>query len=76
MGRKGEPYATDTLISLMKDLGEPVNPAELDSVMSIGRNPEFCIFFPLAQSNGLPAQAFTGSLAGILTDDNPGTLES
>ena len=36
MGRKGEPYATDTLISLLKDLGEPVNPAELDSVMSIG----------------------------------------
>ncbi len=36
MGRKGDPYATDTLISLLKDVGEPVNPAELDSVMSIG----------------------------------------
>ena len=36
MGRKGDPYATDTLISLLKDVGEPVNSAELDSVMSIG----------------------------------------
>ena len=27
MGRKGDPYATDTLISLLKDVGEPVNPS-------------------------------------------------
>ncbi|MEZ7823567.1 MAG: aspartate kinase, partial [SAR324 cluster bacterium] len=75
MGRKGEPYATDTLISLMKDLGEPVNPAELDSVMSIGEILSSAYFSHLLSQNGLQAQAFTGSLAGILTDDNPGNAE-
>ena len=29
MGRKGDPYATDTLISMLKDVGEPVNPCLL-----------------------------------------------
>lgn len=75
MGRKGEPYATDTLISLLKDLGEPVNPAELDSVMSVGEILSSAYFSHLLSKNGLPAQAFTGSLAGILTDDNPGNAE-
>ncbi len=75
MGRKGEPYATDTLISLLTDLGEPVNPAELDSAMSIGEILSSAYFSHLLSQKGLPAQSFTGSLAGILTDDNPGNAE-
>ena len=75
MGRKGEPYATDTLIALLKDLGEPVNPAELDEVMSIGETLSSAFFSHLLSQNGLPAEAFTGRQAGILTDDNPGDAE-
>jgi aspartate kinase len=75
MGGKGEPYATDTLISLLKDLGEPVNPAELDAVMSIGETLSSAFFSHLLSQNGLPAEAFTGRQAGILTDDNPGNAE-
>ena len=75
MGRKGEPYATDTLISLLKDVGEPVNPAELDSVMSIGERLSSAYFSHLLTMNGMPAAAFTGGQAGILTDDNPGNAE-
>ena len=75
MGRKGEPYATDTLIALLKDLGEPVNPAELDAVMSIGETLSSAFFSHLLSQNGLPAEAFTGRQAGILTDDNPGNAE-
>ncbi|MCH2287279.1 MAG: aspartate kinase [SAR324 cluster bacterium] len=75
MGRKGEPYATDTLISLLKDVGEPVNPAELDSVMSLGETLSSAYFTHLLSQNGLPAEAFTGRQAGILTDDNPGNAE-
>ncbi|MDP6215780.1 MAG: aspartate kinase [SAR324 cluster bacterium] len=75
MGRKGEPYATDTLIALLKDLGEPVNPAELDEVMSIGETLSSAFFSHLLSQNGLPAEAFTGRQAGILTDDNPGNAE-
>ena len=75
MGRKGEPYATDTLISLLKDLGEPVNPAELDAVMSLGETLSSVYVSHLLSQNGLPAQAFTGIQAGILTDDNPGNAK-
>ncbi len=75
MGRKGEPYATDTLISLLKDVGEPVNPAELDSVMSLGETLSSAYFTHLLSQNGLPAAAFTGQQAGILTNDNPGNAE-
>ena len=71
MGRKGEPYATDTLSSLMQDVGEPGNPAELDSVMSLGETLSSAYFTHLLSQNGLPAEAFTGRQAGILTDDNP-----
>ena len=75
MGRKGDPYATDTLISLLKDVGEPVNPAELDSVMSIGEILSSAYFSHFLTMNGMPAAAFTGGQAGILTDDNPGNAE-
>ena len=75
MGRKGDPYATDTLISLLKDVGEPVNPAELDTVMSIGERLSSAYFSNLLTMNGMPAAAFTGGQAGILTDDNPGNAE-
>ena len=75
MGRKGDPYATDTLISLLKDVGEPVNPAELDSVMSIGERLSSAYFSHLLTMNGMPAAAFTGGQAGILTDDNHGNAE-
>ena len=75
MGRKGEPYATDTLISLMKKIGEPVNPEELDSVISIGETLSASVFSHLLNQNNLPAESFTGSKAGILTDNNPGNAE-
>ena len=75
MGRKGEPYATDTLISLLKDVGEPVNPAELDTVMSLGETLSSAYFSHLLSQNDQPAEAFTGQQAGILTDENPGNAE-
>jgi len=75
MGRKGEPYATDTLISLMKNVGEPVNPAELDSVISLGETLSAAYFSHLLCQNGLPSESFSGSKAGILTDDKPGNAE-
>ena len=75
IGRKGDPYATDTLISLLKDVGEPVNPEELDSIMSIGERLSSAYFSHLLTMSGMPAVAFTGGQAGILTDDNPGNAE-
>ena len=71
MGRKGDPYATDTLISLLKDIGEPVNPAELDSVMSIRERLSSAYFSHLLTMNGMPAVAFTGEQARYTNKRQP-----
>ncbi|HRU42722.1 MAG TPA: aspartate kinase, partial [Candidatus Diapherotrites archaeon] len=36
IGRKGDPYATDTLINLAASAGVKNNPRELDMIMSCG----------------------------------------
>ena len=36
MGRKGEPYATDTLLSLVDDNFKAANPLAIDLLMSCG----------------------------------------
>ena len=75
MGRKGEPYATDTLVALLKDVGHNINPRELDLVMSVGETlcSAFCAH--LLSCNGMPAVSFNGRQSGILTDDNAGNAE-
>lgn len=75
MGRAGEPYATDTLIGLLAALGEPVAPRELDLAMSAGELLSAALFAHLLGREGLPAGAFTGQQAGILTDDRAGAAE-
>lgn len=75
MGRKGEPYATDTLIGLLAAAGEPVSPRELDLAMSAGELLAAALFAHQLSLAGLPAQAFTGPQAGVLTDDRAGEAE-
>lgn len=75
MGRQGEPYATDTLIGLLRDVGEPVTPRELDLIMSCGETISAAFFAHLLSKNKMPALAFTGQQAGILTDDSAGEAE-
>jgi len=75
MGRKGEPYATDTLVALLKDVGHNINPRELDLVMSVGETLSSAFFSHLLSHNGMPAASFNGRQSGILTDDNAGNAE-
>ena len=75
MGRKGEPYATDSLIGLLRDAGEPVSPRELDIAMSVGETLSAAFFAHLLTAKGIPASAFTGQQAGFLTDANAGQAE-
>jgi len=72
MGRKGEPYATDTLIGLLAGAGEPVSPRELDLAMSAGELLSAAYFAHFLTLSGTPAEAFTGPQAGFLTDDRAG----
>ncbi len=75
MGRKGEPYATDTLIGLLASAGEPIAPRELDLAMSAGELLSAAYFAHFLSLDGIPAEAFTGPQAGFLTDKAAGQAE-
>ncbi len=72
MGRQGEPYATDTLISLAREVGEDVAPRELDLLTSCGEIISAVLMVQELRSRGIPAMALSGGQAGIITDTNFG----
>lgn len=72
MGRKGSPYATDTLISFAKQVHLEVNPRELDLLMSVGEIISAVILGQTLHKHGIDPVALTGAQAGILTDNNFG----
>ena len=73
MGRKGEPYATDTLINLLKSENANVAKHELDFLMSCGENIGAAVVAANLQAVGIKAQAVTGGQAGLITDANYGS---
>jgi len=75
MGRKPSPYATDTLIELMKDSGEPVSPRELDLMVSCGETISTALIAHALSSRGCPAIGLTGGQAGVITDGKYGEAE-
>ncbi len=74
IGRKGAPYATDTLAGLLTDLDPIVRPSlrELDLVMGVGEMLSAVIFAHSLRVAGHEATALTGGQAGIYTDGNFG----
>jgi aspartate kinase len=65
MGRKGAPYATDTLISLLHKNSKKDT---LDLLMSCGEVISACVFADNLVRHGIDAVAITGSQAGIVTN--------
>ena len=72
MGRKGEPYATDSLIDLIKKENTAVDLSDLDTIMCCGELISAAVMAASLQKDGLRAAALTGGQAGILTDSNFG----
>ena len=70
MGRKGEPYATDTLLSLVDDNFKAINPLAIDLLMSCGETISTVIMCNELCNNSIHAVPLTGGQAGILTDCN------
>lgn len=70
IGRRGAPYATDTLIGLLRDIDPTVEPEEreIDLMVACGEIISASIFAQLLKTLGQPAQAFRGGQAGIRTD--------
>lgn len=68
MGRKGAPYATDTLINLCKEANDNPSKRELDLIMSCGEIISGTILANMLKGYGIDAVFLTGSQAGIYTD--------
>jgi aspartate kinase len=70
IGRRGAPYATDTLINMLREIDPNVEPEarELDLLVACGEILSAVIFAHTLKTLGYPAQAFRGGQAGIRTD--------
>ncbi len=69
MGRKGAPYATDTLIDLFNMKGASNQGRNLDLIMSCGESISSAVIANTIESMGHSCIALTGFQAGIVTDD-------
>lgn len=68
MGRRGDPYATDTLLELAEK-GSLI-PADRDLIASCGEVISAVVVASRLRACGVDAEALTGAAAGILTDEN------
>lgn len=76
MGRKGAPYATDTLLSLLEN--DQLPNREKDLLLSTGELISANVFSNLLFNEGIENTILTGGQAGIITDSNftNATIES
>ncbi|WP_026889233.1 aspartate kinase [Clostridium beijerinckii] len=70
MGRKGQPYATDTLLSLINDKFKNANKLAQDLLMTCGEIISSVVMSNDLYNAGIDAVPLTGGQAGILTDNN------
>ncbi|KJS82791.1 MAG: aspartate kinase [Peptococcaceae bacterium BICA1-8] len=68
MGRTGDPYATDTLINIAKEVNRDVIPRELDLLLNCGEIISAVIFCQVFAGLGYDATVLNGTQAGIITD--------
>ncbi|MGI6127233.1 MAG: aspartate kinase [Planifilum sp.] len=70
MGRKGSPYATDTLLEWVKSNGNALLPRELDLLLHCGEIISASILASLLRSKGIDSCVLTGGQAGIITNND------
>jgi aspartate kinase len=72
MGRRGDPYATDTLLELVKLNSENMGKREIDMLMACGEIISCSVLCATLKSKGYSCTTLTGGQAGIITNDNFG----
>ena len=75
MGRRGDPFATDTMIDMLKSVNPNPAPHELDLLMACGEIISSTVMAATLQEKGLKAKALTGGQAGMITDDEYGNAK-
>lgn len=70
MGRYGAPYATDTLVNLLKDDGHYASNREMDLLVACGEIISTVVMSNALKSKGLKSEALTGGQSGILTSSH------
>lgn len=75
MGRRGDPYATDTLLDLLRSDGGPVDKRDYDMIFICGEIISATLMAHLLKREGIPAVGLTGAQAGIYTNDNHSEAE-
>lgn len=72
MGRKGDPYATDTLLSLIDGKDFKVDKREADILMCCGEIISAVVMAEAFAQRGYGTRVLTGGNAGIITNDDYG----
>ncbi|KMT23053.1 aspartate kinase [Clostridium cylindrosporum] len=75
IGRKGAPYATDTLLSLINSKTSNVQREEKDLMMCCGEIISAVVLSEVLSKRKIETRVLTGGQAGILTDNNFGNAE-
>lgn len=75
MGRKGEPYATDTLLSLINGKDSNIDKREVDLLMCCGEIISAVVMSEAFAKRGCKTRVMTGGNAGIITDSNFGNAD-
>lgn len=75
IGRKGDPYATDTLLSLINNTDNVLSKREVDLLMCCGEIISGVVLSETFEKRGIKTMVFTGGQAGIVTDDNFGDAD-
>lgn len=68
IGRKGSPYATDTLIDFVSQTAGQMTDREYDMLLACGEIISAVTMATQLNTLGIKAKAFTGGQAGIITD--------
>lgn len=70
MGREGDPYATDTLLSLVNGTEMKLTAREQDMLLSCGEIISSLVFTNMLLESDIAACALTGAQAGFVTNDD------
>ena len=70
MGRKGDPYSTDTLLQTATSAHKNISSREKDLIMSCGELISAVVMVQTLKQKNIDAVAFNGMQAGIITNEN------